>query len=287
MIEILKLEFFRNAIIGGILASIACGIIGSYIVSKRIVFITGGISHACFGGIGIGYFLGINPLIGALLFGIFSSFLIGTASLKAKEKEDTIIGVLWAFGMSLGILFISISKKYAPDLLSYLFGSILTITNTDIKLMIFLDLIILISVFVFYKEFLAISFDEEFSRIRGVNVEFFYLFLLFLVSLTIVLLLRIVGIILVISLLTIPPAIISQFFHKLNRIIVFSIFVIIFFIIFGLFISYFLNIPSGATIILFASFFYLISLLISSSKSEIFANFLFKKKKNIKMRKID
>jgi zinc transport system permease protein len=267
MIEILKLEFFRNAIIGGILASIACGIIGSYIVSKRIVFITGGISHACFGGIGIGYFLGINPLIGALLFGIFSSFLIGTASLKAKEKEDTIIGVLWAFGMSLGILFISLSKKYAPDLLSYLFGSILTITFTDIKLMIFLDLIILISVFIFYKEFLAISFDEEFSKVRGINVEFFYLFLLFLVSLTIVLLLRIVGIILVISLLTIPPAIISQFSYKLNRIMIFSSFTIIFFITSGLFISYFLNIPSGATIILLASFFYLASLLFSGLKS--------------------
>jgi zinc transport system permease protein len=133
--------------------------------------------------------------------------------------------------------------------------------------MIFLDLIILISVFIFYKEFLAISFDEEFSKVRGINVEFFYLFLLFLVSITIVLLLRIVGIILVISLLTIPPAIVSQFFYKLNRIMIFSTFTIIFFITSGLFISYFLNIPSGATIILLASFFYLIFLLFSSLRS--------------------
>jgi len=262
MIESLQFEFFRNGLIGGVLASIACGIIGSYVVSKRIVFISGGISHACFGGIGIGYFLGFNPLIGALLFGVFSSFLMGEASLKAKEKEDTIIGVLWAVGMSLGIIFISLSKTYAPDLFSYLFGSILTITESDIKLMIFLDFFIFISVILFYKEFLAICFDEEFSRVRGLNVGFFYLFLLFLVALTTVLLLRVVGVILVIALLTIPSAIISQFFHSLKKIMLFSVLLGIFLMIAGLFLSYFLNLPSGATIVLLSSFCYLISLLL-------------------------
>jgi zinc transport system permease protein len=262
MIESLQFEFFRNGLIGGILASIACGIIGSYVVSKRIVFISGGISHACFGGIGIGYFLGFNPLFGALLFGVFSSFLMGEASLKAKEKEDTIIGVLWAVGMSLGIIFISLSKTYAPDLFSYLFGSILTITESDIKLMIFLDFFIFISVILFYKEFLAICFDEEFSRVRGLNVDFFYLFLLFLVALTTVLLLRVVGVILVIALLTIPSAIISQFFHSLKKIMLFSVLLGIFLMIAGLFLSYFLNLPSGATIVLLSSFCYLISLLL-------------------------
>jgi len=262
MIESLQFEFFRNGLIGGVLASIACGIIGSYVVSKRIVFISGGISHACFGGIGIGYFLGFNPLIGALLFGVFSSFLMGEASLKAKEKEDTIIGVLWAVGMSLGIIFISLSKTYAPDLFSYLFGSILTITESDIKLMIFLDFFIFISVILFYKEFLAICFDEEFSRVRGLNVDFFYLFLLFLVALTTVLLLRVVGVILVIALLTIPSAIISQFFHSLKKIMLFSVLLGIFLMIAGLFLSYFLNLPSGATIVLLSSFCYLISLLL-------------------------
>jgi len=262
MIESLQFEFFRNGLIGGVLASIACGIIGSYVVSKRIVFISGGISHACFGGIGIGYFLGFNPLFGALLFGVFSSFLMGEASLKAKEKEDTIIGVLWAVGMSLGIIFISLSKTYAPDLFSYLFGSILTITESDIKLMIFLDFFIFISVILFYKEFLAICFDEEFSRVRGLNVDFFYLFLLFLVALTTVLLLRVVGVILVIALLTIPSAIISQFFHSLKKIMLFSVLLGIFLMIAGLFLSYFLNLPSGATIVLLSSFCYLISLLL-------------------------
>ena len=262
MIESLQFEFFRNGLIGGVLASIACGIIGSYVVSKRIVFISGGISHACFGGIGIGYFFGFNPLIGALLFGVFSSFLMGEASLKAKEKEDTIIGVLWAVGMSLGIIFISLSKTYAPDLFSYLFGSILTITESDIKLMIFLDFFIFISVILFYKEFLAICFDEEFSRVRGLNVGFFYLFLLFLVALTTVLLLRVVGVILVIALLTIPSAIISQFFHSLKKIMLFSVLLGIFLMIAGLFLSYFLNLPSGATIVLLSSFCYLISFLL-------------------------
>jgi len=261
MIEALQFEFFRNGLIGGILASIACGIIGSYVISKRIVFISGGISHACFGGIGIGYFFGFNPLIGALLFGVFSSFLMGKASLKAKEKEDTIIGVLWAVGMSLGIILISLSKRYAPDLFSYLFGSILTITETDIKLMIFLDFFIFISVILFYKELLAISFDEEFSRVRGLNVDFFYLYLLFLVALTTVLLLRVVGVILVIALLTIPSAIISQFFYSLKKIMLFSVALGVFFMIAGLFLSYLLNLPSGATIVLLSSFFYLVSLL--------------------------
>jgi len=261
MVEALQFEFFRNGLIGGILASIACGIIGSYVVSKRIVFISGGISHACFGGIGIGYFFGFSPLIGALLFGVFSSFLMGKASLKAKEKEDTIIGVLWAVGMSLGIILISLSKRYAPDLFSYLFGSILTITEADIKLMIFLDFFIFISVILFYKELLAISFDEEFSRVRGLNVDFFYLYLLFLVALTTVLLLRVVGVILVIALLTIPSAIISQFFYSLKKIMLFSVALGVFFMIAGLFLSYLLNLPSGATIVLLSSFFYLISLL--------------------------
>ena len=261
MVEALQFEFFRNGLIGGILASIACGIIGSYVVSKRIVFISGGISHACFGGIGIGYFFGFSPLIGALLFGVFSSFLMGKASLKAKEKEDTIIGVLWAVGMSLGIILISLSKRYAPDLFSYLFGSILTITEADIKLMIFLDFFIFISVILFYKELLAISFDEEFSRVRGLNVDFFYLYLLFLVALTTVLLLRVVGVILVIALLTIPSAIISQFFYSLKKIMLFSVAIGVFFMIAGLFLSYLLNLPSGATIVLLSSFFYLISLL--------------------------
>ena len=261
MIEALQFEFFRNGLIGGILASIACGIIGSYVVSKRIVFISGGISHACFGGIGIGYFFGFSPLIGALLFGVFSSFLMGKASLKAKEKEDTIIGVLWAVGMSLGIILISLSKRYAPDLFSYLFGSILTITEADIKLMIFLDFFIFISVILFYKELLAISFDEEFSRVRGLNVDFFYLYLLFLVALTTVLLLRVVGVILVIALLTIPSAIISQFFYSLKKIMLFSVALGVFFMIAGLFLSYLLNLPSGATIVLLTSFFYLVSLL--------------------------
>jgi len=261
MVEALQFEFFRNGLIGGILASIACGIIGSYVVSKRIVFISGGISHACFGGIGIGYFFGFSPLIGALLFGVFSSFLMGKASLKAKEKEDTIIGVLWAVGMSLGIILISLSKRYAPDLFSYLFGSILTITEADIKLMIFLDFFIFISVILFYKELLAISFDEEFSRVRGLNVDFFYLYLLFLVALTTVLLLRVVGVILVIALLTIPSAIISQFFYSLKKIMLFSVALGVFFMIAGLFLSYLLNLPSGATIVLLSSFFYLVSLL--------------------------
>jgi zinc transport system permease protein len=244
------LEILRNSIIAGFLASIVCGIVGVYVVVKRIVFISGGISHASFGGIGLGYFFGIEPILGALVFAPASALVMGIVSRRTRLPEDTAIGILWVLGMALGILFVFLTPGYAPDLMSYLFGDILFVSTTDLILMLVLDAVIVLVVCLFYKEFLALSFDEGFSTAIGIPTERLYLTLLGLVALTVVVLIRVVGIILVIALLTIPAAMSRQFAHNLKRMMLLSILFCIVFIIGGLWFSYLLNWPSGATIIL-------------------------------------
>jgi len=253
MIEILRYEFVRNALFAGMLSSIACGIIGSIVVSKRIVSICGGIAHASFGGVGLGYLLRINPSWGALLFGVLASLGIGGISKKTKHPEDTSIAILWAVGMSLGIFFVGLSKGYAPDLFTYLFGNILAVSRGDLFSIILLDVMIGAGVFLFYKEILALCFDEEFTRVRGIGVFSLYLFMLVLVSLTVVVIMKIVGIVLVIALLSVPAAISSKFTHTLKAMMAGSIILSMSFIVGGLAISYFLDLPSGATIILISA----------------------------------
>ncbi|MCK4575717.1 metal ABC transporter permease [candidate division WOR-3 bacterium] len=250
MIDILQYEFMRNALIAAILVSIACGIVGTFVVIKKIVFISGGIAHAAFGGIGLGYLLRVNPVLTAIPFSLLAAIGIGTISKKAKISEDAAIGILWTVGMALGILFIGLSPGYAPNLFSYLFGSILTVPFSDIIIMIILDVIIIAIVSIFYKEFQALSFDEEFTEISGVPTKFLYLLLLCLVALSIIVLIRVVGIILVIALLTIPTTIARQFTNRLKYLIIFSTIGAIFLTIAGLWLSYLWNLPSGATIVL-------------------------------------
>ncbi len=253
MLELLQYQFIQNALAAGLLASIACGIIGSYVVVKRMVSISGGISHASFGGIGLGYLLGINPVTGALYFSLGSAVLMGAVTRKTRLSEDTSIGILWALGMSLGVIFIGLAPGYAPDLFSYLFGNILTVPRSDIIMMLVLNGIILVVVFLFFKEFSAISFDEEFSRVAGVAVFPVYLLLLCLVALTVVVLIRVVGIVLVIALITIPPATAKQFTHSLKKMMVASIILGAIYTTLGLWLSYLFDIASGATIILVSS----------------------------------
>jgi len=250
MIEILQYEFMRNALMAAILVSVTCGIVGTYVVIKRIVFISGGISHATFGGIGLGYLLGINPILTAIPFSILAALGIGTISKKAKVSEDTAIGILWTVGMALGIIFIALSSGYAPDLFSYLFGSILTVPSFDLIIMLILNVIIIFTVILFYKEFSAISFDEEFSEVVGVPTKAMYFLLLCLVALSVVVLIRVVGVILVIALLTIPAAISRQFTHNIKKLMLLSIFTGIILTVTGLYISYISDLPSGATIVL-------------------------------------
>jgi len=259
MIEALQYEFMRNALMAGLLASIACGIMGAYVVVKRIVFISGGISHCAYGGIGLGYYLGINPIVGAIFFSLAAALGIGMISRRTNQREDTIIGVMWAIGMAMGIVFIGLTPGYAPDLASYLFGSILTVPSNDIMIMIVLDIIIISIVNLLYKEFLALCFDEEFVTVIGIPVKSLYLILLCLIALTVVILIRVVGIILVIALLTIPAAISGLFTNSLKKMMFMSILLGTIFTTSGLWISYAFDIASGATIILVSGSCFLIS----------------------------
>jgi len=259
MWEILQYEFMRNALMAGMLASLACGVVGAIIVVKKMVSISGGISHAAFGGIGLGYLLRFDPIFGALIFTIVSALGMGVLRERTRLSEDSMIGILWVTGMSLGVIFISLSPGYAPDLFGYLFGSILTVPFSDLMLIMILDAVILLVVFLFYEEFLAISFDEEFATAAGIPVKRVYLVLLSLVALTVVVLIRIVGVILVIAMLTIPATIASQFSHKLKQIMIFSFLLSTLFTSEGLWLSYALNLASGATIVLVSVATFLIS----------------------------
>jgi zinc transport system permease protein len=255
--------FMQNAIIGGILASVACGVVGSYVVVKRIGYLAGGIAHSVLGGMGIAYYLGRPPIEGALVAALVFAFILGWVSLKMQQQEDTVIGALWAGGMAVGILFISQTPGYSVDLMSFLFGNILMISSDDLLWIAGLDTLILLIVFLFYKQFLALSFDEEFARLRGIPVERFYLLFLSLVALTVVILIQIVGLILVIALLTLPAAVSGQYVRSLNLMMVLATVLGVSFTTGGLALSYQPDLPPGPTIILVAGAFYLVSLVIT------------------------
>jgi zinc transport system permease protein len=250
MLEILGYEFFRNALLAGLLASIACGIIGSYVVVKRMVALSGGISHAAFGGIGLGYFLGFDPILGAVGFALAVSTGIGILREKAVQNLDTLIGAVWAAGMALGILFISLTPGYAPDLFSYLFGNILLVPQGDLLLMAVLALVIIGAVIIVYSPLLAVTFDEEYARVMNLPVTALMLLLLGLTALTVVMLIRVVGIILVIALLTLPAAIAREYAGEMRRMMVIAVAGGMIFTFSGIWLSYLFDIPSGATIIL-------------------------------------
>lgn len=263
MTEIIKLfqfEFMRNALMAGILVSIACGIIGTFVVVNRIVFISGGIAHAAYGGIGIGYFFKFNPVLGAIAFSVLSALGMGLVYRKTQQRSDTIIGVMWAIGMAIGIIFIDLTPGYKVDLMSYLFGSILTVPKEDLIIMLMLDILIAAIVFFFYKELVAISFDPVFAETRNLPVDQLYLMLIVAIALTVVMVMQVVGLILVIALLTIPAAISGQFVKDLKQMMVLSSILGMIFTTLGLGISYFFNLTSGATIIMVAGLAYLISL---------------------------
>lgn len=252
----------QHAFIAGLLASIGCGVVGTYVVVKRINFLAGGIAHSVLAGMGIAYFLGGSPIAGALISAIVAALIIGWIKLRWKEGEDVVIAAVWSVGMAIGILFISKTPGYNVDLMSYLFGSILMISSTELYIMFGLDVVLLVLVAVFYKQFLAVCFDEEFSRLRGLNVEFVYLLLLCLVALTTVLLIQVVGLILVIALLTLPAAIAAQYQRSLKRIMILAILLGTFFTGSGLIVSYNPDLPAGATIILIAGVCYILSFVI-------------------------
>jgi len=262
LLQALHFDFMQNAIIAGLLVSVACGIVGTYVVVNRIVFISGGIAHTAYGGIGLGYLLGFNPVYGAVGFSLLAALGMAWVQRRTRQRADTIIGVMWAVGMALGIILIDLAKGYKADLMSYLFGSILAVPRADLWLMLVLDLIIVAVVALFYKELLVISFDETFAEISNIPVERLYLLLISLIALTVVMMMRVVGLIMVIAMLTIPAAIAAQFTRDLKRVMGIAIALGALFTLIGLWLSYALNLTSGATIILVAGGAYLLSLLL-------------------------
>jgi zinc transport system permease protein len=260
---IFQYDFIIKSLLGALFASITAGLAGTYIVSRRMVFLSGGITHASFGGIGIGYFAGINPIVGAALFGILSALGVEYLSVRHKIREDSAIGILWAFGMAIGIIFIYLTPGYSPNLMSYLFGSLLTVTNADIIALGLMSVVLILYFAVFYRTILYISFDESFARTYSSYVNVFKYLTTSLIALTIVLNIRMAGVILVLSLLTIPPNIAMIFTKEYLKIIVWSVIAGFLGTASGYVISYFAGIPLGATIIFTLSVIWVIAKIIS------------------------
>ena len=249
LIELLQYTFFQHALLGSLFASIACGIIGTYIVTRRLVFISGGITHASFGGIGIGLYAGVSPILSAAVFSVLSAFGVEWPSKRSDMREDSAIAVFWTFGMAVGIIFSFLAPGFTPDLSSYLFGNILTITQSDIWMLAILSGVLTLFFSIFLRPILAIAFDREFARSQRMPVAAFEYMLMMFIALTIVSCLRMVGIVLAISLLTLPQMTANLFTHNFKRIIWLSILLGYASCIGGLFLSYSLQVPSGASII--------------------------------------
>jgi len=247
--SIFQYDFFVRGLLGALFASITAGIAGTYMVSKKMVYLGGGISHASFGGIGIGYYAGINPVAGAAVFAILSALGVEYLSVRQKIREDSAFGILWAFGMATGIIFMFLTPGYSPNLMSYLFGSILTVTKADILALAIMSLVLVFYFGFFFRTILYISFDETFARTYSTNVNVFKYITTSLIALTIVLNIRMAGIILVISLLTIPPNIAMLLTRVYLKIVIISIVAGFAGTAAGYAISYFAGIPVGATII--------------------------------------
>jgi len=253
VLAVLGFEFFRNAVIAGLIASIACGIVGSYVVVKRLVSMSGGLAHAAFGGVGLGYFIGIDPFIGAAGFTLGIAVLVGMIREKFGQHMETLIGAVWAAGMAAGILFIALTPGYAPELFGFLFGNILLVPSGDLWLMGLLALVIVTVAAAGFSPLMAVTFDEEYARVMNLPVTALLLVLILLIALTVVILIRVVGIILVIALLTLPPAIAREYTTSLRSMMALAVVIAASFTMSGLFLSYALNVPSGASIILLAT----------------------------------
>ncbi len=268
MIEALQFEFMRNALLAGLLASIMCGVIGTLVVVNRMVFLSGGIAHAAYGGIGLAFFFGFSYLWGIMGFALLMAMIMAAVSMKAKHRADTVIGVLWAVGMALGVILLDLTPGYNVDLMSYLFGSILTVPASDLWFMLIMNGVILLFAGYFYHDLVSLSYDEEFAQVRGVPVKFLYFVLIAMIALSVVMVIRVVGLILVIALLTIAPYIAERHAGSLSRMMIYSVLLNLFFTFTGLLLSYHLDLTSGAAIIMVAALGFFISLLVQVLKPE-------------------
>lgn len=266
MIEALGFTFIQHAVVAALLTSVACGIIGTLVVVNRLVFIAGGIAHASYGGVGLAFLLGISPLFGATVFAVLLAALVAYVTMDDKHRADTVIGVIWAVGMAMGIIFIDLTSGYNVDLMSYLFGSILAVPVTDLYLMGVLITVTLGCTIYFYRDIHAMSFDEEFAVTLGVPVKKLYFLVIILIALAVVMMIRAVGLILILALLTIPPYIAERYTKTLFGMMLLSTLLSAVFTMGGLIVSFYLNLTTGATIILIASLFFTVSSLIKKRR---------------------
>lgn len=255
--DLFQYTFFQNALLGSLLTAIACGIVGTYIVSRRLVFISGGITHASFGGLGLGFYLGINPILTAMVFSILAAFGVEWASKSQQIREDSAIAGVWSLGMALGVIFIFLTPGYAPNLSAYLFGNILTISPTDIGASAGLVLALLAFFGLYLREIVYIAFDPNFAQTQRLPVKVFEYVMMCFIAITIVLSIRMVGIMLLMSLLTLPQITVNLLTSDYRKIMWGSMAIAFIGSIVGLVLSYYLNIPSGAFIILVLVLFFL------------------------------
>lgn len=247
--DLLSYSFFQNSLLGSLFASIACGIIGSYVVIRRLVFISGGITHASLGGIGMGFYFGWNPIFSAMIFSILSAFGIEWLSSRQGVREDSAIGSFWSLGMAIGIIFIYLKPGFAPNLSDYLFGNILTITRPDIFYLAVLSLILIIVFLFFRRQILFAAFDPDFAKTRNLPVNLIKYAMMMGIAITIVLSIRLVGIVLLMSILTVPQMTANLFTSNFVKMILLSILIGFFGCLVGLFLSAVLDVPSGVFII--------------------------------------
>jgi zinc transport system permease protein len=248
--EAMGYDFMRHAVIAGVLASALCGVVGTFVVTKRLTFISGGLSHAAFGGLGLCFFLGVNPILGAVAVSLASALLLGAMDPERARSHDAAIGVLWAAGVAVGIVFIYKTPGYAPNLMTYLFGNILMVTSNDVAMTLGLSLAVFLVIALFYKALVAVAFDEVFAAVQGLPVRLLLTLLLVLVALTVVVLIQVVGILLVIALLTIPPVASLMLFKDLRSVLVGSVVLGEAMTLAGLALSYYEDLPSGPAIVL-------------------------------------
>ncbi|HOX25511.1 MAG TPA: metal ABC transporter permease [Candidatus Krumholzibacteria bacterium] len=259
-----EFAFLRHALVAGLVASVACGVVGSFVVTRRISAAAGGLAHAVLGGMGLALWLQgargvgwVHPLLGALVFALLGALILGRVESRGHERSDTAISALWAVGMALGVIFLFRTPGYKVDLTSYLFGNIMLVDPQALRLLILLDGIVLLVVWLFYHQLVAVCFDPEFTRLRGLNADAWSTLLLVLVALTVVSLIYVVGIVMVIALLSLPAAAVGRFTARLGVMMAAAAGLCAVTTTTGLVLSYRWDLPAGAVTILVAAAFYL------------------------------
>lgn len=260
--DILTYPFLRNAVIAAVLAGVACGIAGTYIVTRRLVFLSGGITHSSFGGIGLAYYLGMNPIVGAAVFAVLSAVSIEYIGVRGRVREDSAIGILWSLGMAIGIIFVFLTPGYAPNLMSFLFGNILLVTVENIIWLGVFDLLLVALLGLMYRVVIYTALDREYAATQRINVRVVNLIMLTVVSLSIVLNIKVVGIVLLVSLLTLPAVTANMLTGSYKRITMLATGMAIMATLMGLYVSYIINVPAGASsVVILAAVFFVVKVL--------------------------